>query len=250
MSKSRADLTRPVFALLIMLGLLTLPNHSAHAAPLVPSMAYAESYDPLETLNRSINRFNNVLDRYLLKPIVHVYQAAVPEWGRERVGSFLRNLTEPVTVLNSALQGNSTNAFRSFWRFTLNSTFGIGGIFDIAQQAGLTETKEDFGQTIGVYGVGAGPYLVLPLLGPSSGRDAVGKVVDIFTNPFNYLLTQDELIAVYSVNVIHSRSETLVLTDKINKTALDPYATMRSLYLQSRLDEIHNGAVTPTYNQQ
>jgi phospholipid-binding lipoprotein MlaA len=225
------------------------PAQHTTAAPVrsVASAASSDIYDPLEPMNRGIYRFNTVLDTILLKPVARIYRTALPVWGRDRVTSFLKNLGEPITWLNSVLQGDSTNAFHAFWRFTINSTFGIAGIFDIAQQAGLTETKEDFGQTLGRYGVGSGPYLILPIIGPSSGRDAVGRVADIFSDPFNYILSDDALYVRYGVDLINSRSEALPFTDKIEKTSLDPYATIRSLYLQSRYDDVHNGTISTIY---
>ena len=204
-----------------------------------------ETYDPLERLNRSIFTFNKLLDALLIKPLTHIYQAIVPHWGRARVNSVVSNLKEPITVVNSVLQRNSHAAFHSFWRFTINSTYGIGGLFDVARVAGLPENRKDFGQTLGVYGIPAGPYIVLPIIGPSSGRDAVGKLADVFTDPFDYLLSRDALIAVYSANLINTRSELMPLTDQIDKTSLDSYATMRSLYLQSRESDVRNATSMP-----
>lgn len=202
-------------------------------------------HDPYEKINRKIYSFNEFFDKIFLTPVTKLYRAAIPEWGRERIAHFLRNLATPLTLVNSTLQGDSDQAFISFWRFTLNSTFGIGGLFDFAGDWGLRDRVEDFGQTMGTYNVASGPYLVLPFYGPSSVRDGAGRVVDLFLDPFNYILSEDLTIARFSVDAVETRSETLSLTDEIKRTSLDPYATLRSLYLQSRVDQIHNGTVVP-----
>lgn len=206
--------------------------------------AYApdEVYDPVETVNRAIYGFNDFLDKILLKPVAEGYRYIVPKPVRKGVHNALSNLKEPVTVLNSALQGDKENSFTSFWRFTINSTWGILGIFDVASEAGLPLREEDYGQTAGVYGAGNGPYLMLPILGPSNARDVFGRVVDTFTDPFNYALHDDATVGRSIVTGIDARERTLDLIDEIKRTSLDPYAAIRSLYTQKRADEIANGA--------
>jgi phospholipid-binding lipoprotein MlaA len=195
--------------------------------------------DPIEGFNRAVYGFNNRLDKVLLKPVAKSYRFIVPEIARKGVRNVLNNLSEPVTFVNSAFQGDVEQGFNSFWRFTLNSTFGIAGIFDVAKETGLEEHKRDFGQTQGVYGVGQGAYLMLPIFGPSNVRDAFGRGVDSFIDPFDYIFTTDALIARDVVNGIDSREANLNLIDNINKTSLDPYATIRSLYTQKRWDDIN-----------
>jgi len=202
-----------------------------------------EVYDPIEGVNRSIYSFNEFLDKILLKPIAKGYRYIVPHPVRKGVHSFLGNLKEPVTLINSAFQGDVHNGFTSFWRFTVNSTFGVAGIFDVAAVAGLEKREEDFGQTAGVYGLGPGAYLMLPILGPSNARDLFGKVVDGFTDPFNYALHEDASLGRALAGGVDSRERTLDLIEEINRTSLDPYAAIRSLYDQKRIDEIKNGKV-------
>lgn len=204
--------------------------------------------DPLENFNRAIYKFNNTVDNLLFKPTARVYRGVVPAWGRKRVSNALENLSEPVTLLNSTLQGDAHNAFTAFWRFIINSTFGVAGMFDAASEVGLAHRREDFGQTLGVWGVKSGPYIVLPIIGPSNTRDSVGRAVDFFTNPFNrnYLIEDEKAqIALYITDYINKRANLLDLTDDIEKNALDPYATFRSTYLQYRRSAIQNGKLKP-----
>jgi phospholipid-binding lipoprotein MlaA len=202
---------------------------------------YIESEgDPLEPVNRGIFAFNEAVDDFLIQPVARTYKGVVPEWGRDRVGNFFENLSAPVTFLNSVLQGDVDNAFATFWRFMINTTFGIGGLFDQAEIAGLAARDEDFGQTLGHYGADPGTYLVLPFIGPTTTRDAVGLVADSVTNPFNYV--SGEVIIGHVVGEgVHDRSEVLDLTDEIDRTSFDPYSTYRSAYFQKRKDLVTNG---------
>lgn len=204
--------------------------------------------DPLEFLNRSIYALSEFADYLILKPLALTYKTLVPDWGRERVGSFLRNLNSPVIFFNNILQGNVGAAGNTLSRFVINSTIGIGGLFDRAASHGFAYRAEDFGQTLGVWGLGTGPYLYLPIIGPSSIRDGVGRVADIFMDPLTYLLDEDLQIARYSATAIHTRSENLGLTDDIDRISLDSYATKRSLYFQSRENEVSNGSKQINYN--
>lgn len=206
----------------------------------------ASMYDPLEFLNRRIYWFNDKLDKMALKPIAKGYRKAVPEWGRLRVRSFLSNLSTPVDFFNAVLQGDVDQGFTSFWRFYMNTTFGVGGLFDVATLNGLEKRDEDFGQTLGFYGLGSGPYLVLPLLGPSSVRDAVGRFVDSTVDPFNYL-DDTFVLARQGVSVIDTREGLLELLDQIEEGSIDPYAAIRSMYLQNQNDKIRNGTTLPSY---
>lgn len=200
-----------------------------------------EIKDPLEPLNRKIYGFNKAVDNIIFKPVAKTYQKVVPHWGKERIGTFLRTLATPITFFNSLLQGDIDHAFTAFWRFTLNATFGLGGVFDFADLAGLKDRKEDFGQTLGTYGIPGGPYLVLPLVGPSNPRDAFGKIADSLMDPFNHLLEDEAIIARHATEAVHHRAQALKFTDDIEKVSLDGYATIRSLYLQNRQSAIHNG---------
>lgn len=197
--------------------------------------ASEEEYDndPLEPLNRAIYEFNYVIDGLLLKPVAGLYRDVVPSWGRQRVGNALRNITEPIDAVNSAFQRDPEQAFTSVWRFLINSTFGLLGMFDAAEEIGLSYRNEDFGQTLGHYDIGAGPYLMLPILGPSNLRDGFGMIVDSAFNPMSYADETEALI--YNVtNGIHTRSELLDIIDDIEQNSLDPYVTIRSGYFQRR----------------
>lgn len=201
----------------------------------------AGDIDPIEGVNRAIFAFNKVLDTYIVRPIAWTYRKVVPDYGRERVNSFFTNLGEPINFANAVLQGDTKQAFTTFWRFALNSTVGIGGIFDQAKYMNLPYRKEDFGQTMGTYGMGPSFYLMLPILGPSSGRDAVGRVADWFTDPVSYVDNDWVVYGLAAAEGINDRARILDFTDQTDRSAIDPYATYRSTYLQYRADLIKNG---------
>lgn len=220
-------------AILASLTIALPANATKNSAP-------ADIDDPFEPFNRTMHGFNTGLGNYVFDPLISGYRFVVPEVGRERVSSFASNLGEPVIFLNSIFQGDVDRSFTSFWRFIINSTFGIAGIFDVATIAGLEYRKEDFGQTLGVHGLGAGPYLVLPVIGPSSGRDAFGLIVDIFLDPFNYLVEDEALYALNAVEAVSAYDSIYDLKENVESSAIDPYATFRSLYYQRRQSMITN----------
>jgi phospholipid-binding lipoprotein MlaA len=192
-------------------------------------------YDPIEPFNRAVFKFNQVLDTFLLRPVAKGYVTVVPEFGRDRVHNVLTNLNEPVDMLNGFFQGKPERGFTSLWRFIINSTLGVAGLFDFAgHNFGLARIDEDFGQTMGHYGAGSGFYLVLPVIGPSSARDTVGLVADILSNPLNYIDDDRYIYGRIGLTIVDSRSQNLDLLDEIYRTSVDPYATIRSGYLQRR----------------
>lgn len=197
-----------------------------------------EVSDPWEGFNRGVYAFNNVVDGVLIKPLAKTYNFVVPRPARKGVTNFLHNLASPANFANAVFQGNSEQSFTILWRFILNSTLGVGGLFDFAGYHGLVASDEDFGQTLAVYGVGPGPYIVLPIIGPSNLRDAVGKVADAFLDPINYLDEEEWIIAHKAAVIIDRRSRTIELTDEVERTSIDPYATFRSGYSQYRENEI------------
>lgn len=221
-----------IFSLLAVLAMAVSPAYAQDAA---------DDGDPIEGFNRTIFTFNKGVDYVLIRPVAWGYREIVPQYGRERVGNFFTNLGEPVNFLNAALQGDADQAFTTFWRFLINSTIGILGLYDQASYMGLDYRNEDFGQTLGYYGAGPGFYLVLPILGPSNARDAIGKVVDVFTDPVTYVEEDWVPIALAVGEGIHTRAAYLEITDNIDETSIDPYANYRSLYLQRRIDLINNG---------
>jgi phospholipid-binding lipoprotein MlaA len=198
--------------------------------------------DPWESMNRGIYKFNDTVDRAALKPVAKGYKKITPEWLRARIGSFLANLEYPSTMVNQFLQGKPLTGLQDTGRFLLNTTVGIGGLFDVATKMGLAAHDEDLGQTLAVWGVGAGPYLTLPLFGPSSLRDAPTRIVDFFLDPLYYVDPAWEVQwGKRAVDVVHSRAE-LLSADQTLTGAFDPYAFMRDAWVQNREFEIFDGA--------
>lgn len=198
-------------------------------------------YDPLEPANRAIHGFNTYADAYVLKPIAQGYDYVVPKPAKRGVTNVLNNLRMPVVFVNSVLQGNPENAFSSLWSFILNSTLGVAGVFDFAgANTDLVVHREDFGQTLGSWGVGSGPYLVLPLLGPSNIRDAGGTFVDFYSDPYNYIDEDRYVIGRIAVEAVDTRYRLLGTIEGIRESSLDPYAAFRSAYHQRRQALIAN----------
>ncbi len=197
-------------------------------------------HDPWEGLNRSTYRFNEVVDGATLKPIARGYVKVVPEPVRNSVTNFSRNLATPGSALNSFLQGKPADGFSELTRFVLNSTFGIGGLFDPARHAGLQPKSEDFGQTAAVWGVPAGPYFVLPFLGPRTVRETLTLPLDIMTDPLHHYDNSSVRTKVWALRLIDLRARVLPLEDLLRDSS-DPYVTMRESYLQNREFEIYDG---------
>ena len=219
------------------------------ATPRPGSMARATDADPYEKANRAIYGFNRGLDRYALKPVTKVYRAVTPEAGRRGVSNAFANVEEPLSFVNAVLQGKIKQAFRSVDRFLINSTLGVGGLADHATDLGRPEEPEDFGQTLAVWGVKSGPYLMLPLFGPSTVRDGVGLGVDTIADPFSYgrnAALHPKLAAkvgIFGAGVIDLRSRIIDAGgDKVLADSLDEYATIKSAYLQRRQNLIFDGA--------
>ncbi len=200
-------------------------------------------YDPLEPLNRSIFKVNQAVDFIVIRPVAATYRQVVPDPLQEMVTNFLRNLATPVTLLNELLQGDLEGAEVAVTRFFLNSTVGVAGLVDIAgyNTPELAHRSEDFGQTLGVWGVGDGPYLVLPLLGPSNLRDGAGRIVDSATDPLTYVDEETFTWTRLGLTVVDARSRSLDALDEIERSSIDFYAAIRSLYWQNRRSEIFDG---------
>ncbi len=211
--------------------------------------AYREANDPIEPFNRWIFSLNQHLDKLILRPVTLIYRF-IPETPRQGVTNFLRNLDSPVILANDIFQGKFRRAGTTAGRFITNSTVGIGGIFDIATNFGLERHSEDFGQTLGYWGVSSGPYLVLPLIGPAPPREALGRVVDYFLDPISYIADNSERWewippTRVALKAIDFRSRNFDQIDEIERTSIDLYATVRSAYRQSRSDDIRDGAPGP-----
>lgn len=196
--------------------------------------------DPLESMNRGIYKFNEVVDKAIIGPVAKGYRYITPDFLRSRIGNFSDNLREPLTFINAVFQGDVQHSLTSFWRFVLNSTIGIFGIHDVASDMGLPERREDFGQTLGSWGSGSGPYIVLPILGPSNGRDVLGKVADWFLDPFHYYLEEDDQYWMAAGQGLVERERLIETFDDVYETSLDPYVTWRSMYTQHREAQIKN----------
>lgn len=194
-----------------------------------------EAYDPLQPMNRVFYRFNDLGDRYLLRPAAVGYQRALPRQLRSGVHNFFSNLLYPVTIANGFLQGKFRQSGRDGARFLLNSIVGLGGLFDPATRVGLTENDEDFGQTLAVWGVGDGPYLVIPVFGPSTLRNVLGAAVDAPLTPFLSVTDGDVdvTLGAWVINQVDRRSGFLDADQQVFE-AYDPYTFVRDAYLQNR----------------
>lgn len=200
--------------------------------------------DPYEQTNRAVFDFDQKLDKFVLSPVAGVYVDVLPDPAREGIHNFLLNLDLPVTFANDLLQGEMHRAGETFGRFTINSTLGIGGLLDPATDFGIPYHKEDFGQTLGTWGVGEGPFIVLPLFGPDPPRDAGGQIVDIFLDPTTYIPIREHFwwgAGRQALAIIDTRSRNLDTLQNIERGSVDYYASVRSLYRQMRNNEIRNG---------
>jgi phospholipid-binding lipoprotein MlaA len=198
--------------------------------------------DPIEGFNRGVFAFNETLDKAAIKPLAQGYEAVVPLPGRTGIANFFSNINDVVVALNSLLQGKFMDAASDLGRVLVNTTLGIGGLFDIASELGLEQHDEDFGQTLGRWGVGDGAYLVLPVFGPRTVRDAGGLVVDTVTNPLSYLDDVSTRNALLGARLISTRAQLLPADKAIDEASLDKYAYIRDAYLQRRRNLIFDGA--------
>jgi len=203
--------------------------------------------DPYEDFNRQMFAFNEGLDRAVLEPVAQGYRAVTNEPIREGVSNFTSNLNEPLTFVNHVLQGHIPDAGATFGRFVVNTTVGIGGIFDPASTMGMQRTREDFGQTLGSWGVEPGPYLVLPLIGSTSPRDITGMGADIALNPLNYpeFESDDEIrLGIAVLGGINAREGAIETIQEL-RNQVDPYTTVRRLYGRTRAQDVGNAADQP-----
>jgi phospholipid-binding lipoprotein MlaA len=201
--------------------------------------------DPYEGFNRGVYKFNDTLDRAALKPIAKGYRKVTPGFVRAGVGNVLSNLEYPGTFVNQFLQGKWVLGFKDTGRFLINSTLGLAGIFDVATPLGLEKNDEDFGQTLAFWGVSSGPFINLPLLGPSSMRDAPSRAFDWFTNPLQYAdLPWEAEWGQRVIDVVHTRSELLPLDETLQRT-YDPYAFIRDAWAQQREFNVFDGNPPP-----
>lgn len=229
-----------LFLLVNLAGCATAPTDPAERAE------FERNNDPLEPMNRKVFEFNQIVDRFLLKPAAQAYKFVLPEFAQNIVGNIIYNAGEPVRATNALLQGRASDAGKIMNRFMVNSTIGLGGMIDMGSESDLKPVDADFGQTLHVWGAPEGPYLVLPVLGPSNPRDAIGFAVDSVAQPWGY--TVDELggratatrytIASTGAFALDKRSKYLDALDALEKGSLDFYAQLRSVSRQHRNAEL------------
>lgn len=233
------DQTRPAYRLalialcLLLTGCATAPDRAG------------EPNDPLEPLNRRVHAFNDVFDRNIAQPVARGYNAVLPRPVNRGITNFFRNLGEVSVLVNSALQLKPRATVITANRLMINTTFGIAGVFDVAGMMGAKPQDEDFGQTLGYWGADAGPYLVLPFLGPSSVRDGTGLVVDGWYDPINSIDDTATLTGMTILRVVDTRARLLGTTDLLGTAAVDPYAYTRDAWLRRRVNQIYDGDPPP-----
>jgi phospholipid-binding lipoprotein MlaA len=227
----------------LLTGCATPPKDPAARA------AFEQNNDPIEPLNRKTEVFNQFLDRILLTPVAKIYVAVIPEPAREGVRRALDNMKQPVVVINNTLQGRPEGAGIAAERFVVNTTVGLAGFFDVAKKWGLKPQTGDFGQTLYAWGVPQGPYLILPILGPSNPRDAIGMLTDNYIDPFSYAATaadaDDIQVIRFIVGGVDERAQVIDELDQLQKNSLDFYAALRSLSQQQRASILRHGAAPP-----
>ena len=214
----------------------------AAEAPLSPSAVS----DPLERMNRGLYALHAVLDKAVVRPVMLVYITVLPSPVRSGLRNVVGNLNEPITFVNDVLQVRPRAASRTATRFATNSVLGVGGVLDLAATAGFPRHYSDFGQTLGRYGVGTGPFLFIPVLGPSTLRDVSGRVVDSQIDPVNMVRYEGDAYVRYGrpvVNGLELRATFDREIQELGTTATDPYVTLRSAYLQNRQNFIRGGEV-------
>jgi phospholipid-binding lipoprotein MlaA len=214
---------------------------------LVSGCATTTNKDPLEGINRGVYKFNDVTDRALIKPVAKAYKTVTPSPIRKGFSNFFSNLGTLTTVFNDLLQLKFAHAFTDAGRFVINSTFGLAGFIDVASMDNIEKRNEDFGQTLGHWGVGNGAYLVLPLVGPSTLRDAAGFAIDTATtDPITYTHNIGEIRLhnqLRGAQLLDKRTQLLDATDIVDNASIDPYAFMRDAYLQRRASLVQDGLV-------
>lgn len=226
---------------LLKLTALTAIALFAAGCATVPS-GTADPRDPWEGFNRASYKFNDSLDRAVAKPVAKAYKKVTPRVVRTGVSNFLSNLNNVRTIVNDVLQGKMKQAGKDSGRFLMNSTLGLAGLFDPASAAGFERNDEDFGQTLGKWGVKSGPYLMLPFLGPSTVRDSLARIPDQYTHPVNYLEDDSTRYAIRAVDVLDLRASLLDLDAQIEKS-YDKYAFIRNAWLQRREYQVTDGNV-------
>jgi phospholipid-binding lipoprotein MlaA len=211
----------------------------------------SDVYDPYEKLNRRIFAFNSVLDHFILRPIAVGYQKVTNDYVKARVGSFIDNINVPLTTVNYGLQANFDKGIKSLWRFIINTTFGLGGLFDIASKVDLNPPPQTFGNTLAHFGVGPGPYLVVPFFGGTNTRNVTDSLFsNNALNPIKYPMHKDFLLVLAGTKIVHERTMLLPFTDYVAKNSTDPYIAIRSAIHQNRESKVNypKGFICPQIN--
>ncbi|AZC29989.1 VacJ family lipoprotein [Pseudomonas chlororaphis] len=207
---------------------------------LVPVLAHAAEEDPWESINRPIFTFNDTIDTYALKPLAQGYQAVTPQFLEDGIHNFFRNIGDVGNLANDILQAKPHAAAVDTARLLMNTTIGVAGFFDVSTKMGLQRNDEDFGQTLGYWGVGSGPYVMLPFFGPSTLRDAPAKYVDSFTDGYRYVNDVPVRNSVFALEVVDTRAS-LLSSEKL--ISGDKYTFIRNAYLQNREFKVKDGKV-------
>ncbi len=197
--------------------------------------------DPWEPYNRSMTKFNDAVDEAVMKPVATVYKQVLPTPVRTGVGNFFGNLSDVWSFVNNVLQGKAEGSLHSFWRVLINTSIGIGGLFDPATEMALERHREDFGQTMGRWGVSPGPYLVLPILGSSTLRDTVVLPVDYYGQPLGRADNIRLRNSLSVLGVVDVRARLLDVGNMLDAAALDPYTFKREAFLQKRRNDVYDG---------
>lgn len=201
--------------------------------------------DPYEGFNRAVFRFNDAIDENALKPAATAYKKVLPSFVQTGVGNFFGNLSDVWTSANNLMQGKGEAGMSDFMRVALNSTFGVAGLFDIASEAGMQKHNEDFGQTLGVWGLKQGPYLMLPLLGPSNLRDTLALPADFSADLWSYTFPVDQRNIGIATRIVDKRAALLDASDLMEEAALDRYEFVRDSYIQLRESKVRDGESRP-----
>jgi phospholipid-binding lipoprotein MlaA len=235
---AKAGKRRPISSILIIAMLLSLGGCATHD-PADENSTFVE-YDPLEPLNRKMHSFNMGVDRVIFRPVARGYKKVVPSPVRRSITNFFSNLTTPGSALNNFLQGKPGRGFNELGRFLFNSTLGLGGLFDVAGAAGMERYDENFGQTLSVWGVPDGPYIVLPFWGPNMASDAFALPIDYYADIWTYYDNSSVRDKVWGVRAIDLRYR-LLPADALLEESQDPYVTVREAYRQNRTFRIFDG---------
>jgi phospholipid-binding lipoprotein MlaA len=213
----------------------------AVAASCAVGSAQAQPNDPLEPFNRAIFSFNDALDRAVLAPVARGYQAVVPELARQGVSNFFGNFGDGWSAINQLLQGKGEAAATMTMRVATNTLFGIGGLFDVASDLGMERRSEDFGQTLGWWGMPAGPYLVWPFFGPSTLRDSLGRPLDMAWSPSAVVNDSTAGVSLSVLSLVDTRANLLSATRMLDDIALDKYSFVRDAYVARRRNLVYDG---------